>query len=77
MEMNTNRPEEVTKMNTFTAALRERGYTVNELRSEIVYWLEDTWTSNFDGIERFCMKVEGVELTAHADDVRRALKGVK
>ena len=63
--------------NTFVEKLTERGYTVNELRSEIIYWLEDTWTPKFDGIERFCMKVEGVELNAKAADVRRALKEAK
>ena len=69
--------ETTSNPNPFTENLAARGYTVNELRSEIIYWLEDTWTPKFDGIERFCMKVEGVELNAKAADVRRALKEAK
>ena len=65
-----------TTANTFVEKLTERGYTVNELRTEIREELWDTWTSA-DGIERFCMKVGGMELNARADDVRRALKDSK
>ena len=65
-----------TNTNPFTEELAERGYTVNELRFEIREELEDTWYSK-DGVERFCIKVGGCELSAKAADVRRALKEAK
>jgi len=63
-------------INPFVEALAERGYTVEELRTEIREGLWDTWRSA-DGIERFCIKVGGMELNMRADHVRQAYQDFK